>query len=143
MDISKPKKVFVVDDEEEIVSILTEILNSDGFEAKGFTNPRTALETLESESPELLLFDYKMPIVDGVEALRIVRTKLPNIPVIFISGYLNKEALLEAIKYGIFGVIEKPFKDEDVVDICKSAVAAFRQVSQLEDQMKSLAEVIA
>jgi CheY-like chemotaxis protein len=115
-------KVFVVDDEPEIVEILTDLVGSLGFKVTGFTDPRAMLDAFRLATPDVVLTDHKMPGTTGLQLLALVRKINPDVPVVMISGYLDRKELIHAISAGVFAVIEKPFDSDRVLQVCKNAV---------------------
>jgi CheY-like chemotaxis protein len=107
--------VYIIDDEEDVVEILQTYMRKYGLRWKGFTNPQQALDELEQHRPSIVLSDMKMPKLSGLDVLKAVKQYNREVPVIFISGYLNKEMLIEALAQGIDGVLEKPFREPQVI----------------------------
>ncbi len=102
-------RIFVIDDEKDIVDILSEAIQEAGFEPIGFTNPIEAIQNLKKFKPDAVLTDMKMPEASGFEVLQTVRQLNDELPVIFISGHMTKEMVLDAIHKGAFSILEKPF----------------------------------
>jgi len=114
--------VFIVDDEPEILEILKETIESESISIQTFNNPKEALSKLAQLNPSAILSDMKMPEMSGLELLKEIKKLKPELPVIFVSGYLTKENLIEAMKLGLFGVIEKPFKDTLILSTLNHAL---------------------
>jgi two-component system, OmpR family, response regulator len=81
-------RVFVVDDEQDIVEILVEYLEAESFEAVGSSDPAHAQEAIAAAQPEIVLLDIMMPEVDGYEVARRMKADLRTaaIPIIFLTG---------------------------------------------------------
>jgi len=93
--LQRPKpKVFVVDDESVISSTLELILASQGFDARSFSDPLTALNAAQYESPDLLLTDVMMQKMNGVELAIRIRKKSPSCKVLLFSGQVSVINLL-------------------------------------------------
>jgi len=129
--------VFVVDDEPEIVEILSDLVGSLGYRVTGFTDPKSMIEAFRLGTPDLVLTDHKMPGTTGLELLGILRKINPDVPVVMISGYLDRQDLIQAISAGVFAVIEKPFDSDRVLQVCKNAVA-FSQAAKLLNRSLNL-----
>jgi DNA-binding NtrC family response regulator len=129
--------VFIVDDEPEIVEILSDLVGSLGFKVTGFTDPKVMIDAFRLGTPDLVLTDHKMPGTTGLELLSLVRKINPDVPVVMISGYLDRKELIQAISAGVFAVIEKPFDSDRVLQVCKNAVA-FSQAAQLLNRSLNL-----
>lgn len=81
------KKVLVVDDEENIRLLYKEELEDEGYEVSVAANAKEALELVDQEHPDLVTLDIKMPGMDGIEYLTLLKEKNSEIPVILCSAY--------------------------------------------------------
>ena len=102
-------RVLVVDDEPDMVENCARILKRAGYECLTTSDPRAALALIESERPDLLLTDLKMPGMDGMELLRRAREADPALPVILITAFATIESAVAAIKDGAFDYLPKNF----------------------------------
>jgi two-component system response regulator HydG len=102
-------RVLVVDDEPDMVENCARILQRGGYEVLTATDPRRGLAMLESERPDLLLTDLKMPEVDGMELLRRARELDPALPVIMITAFATIESAVAAVREGAFDYLPKTF----------------------------------
>ncbi len=100
--------ILVVDDEGSIRRTLREILEYEGFAVEEAENGQEALEKLKASPYDLVLLDVKMPGIDGMEVLHAISEKMPDQPVVMISGHGTIETAVEATKLGAFDFIEKP-----------------------------------
>lgn len=118
--------VYIVDDEPEICEVISEILESENFVTKSFTSGKDLLKSLEERTPEAILSDINMPELSGVELLSEVHKQDHEIPVLFISAFVTKEIMLEALNYGAYGFIEKPFENVMIISSTRNAVKKSR-----------------
>ncbi len=118
---NKNARIYVVDDEPDLVDILTEMLSESGFNVRGFSDPLVFMNTLAKEPPDLVCSDMKMPNVTGLDVLQKVFETDPSIPVIFITGHITKELVIDSLKYGVYGIIEKPFNSTEVLQVVTNA----------------------
>jgi DNA-binding response OmpR family regulator len=81
------KKIMIVDDEENIRFLYKEELEEDGFTVEVAQNGREALEKLPLFKPDLITLDIKMPVMDGIEALKRIRETERQVPIILCSAY--------------------------------------------------------
>ena len=81
------KKILVVDDEESIHLLYKEELEEEGFEVSSALSGEEALEVFDELSPDLVILDINMPGMDGIEVLRQMKQKRPDVPVILSSAY--------------------------------------------------------
>ena len=89
-----------------------------------------ALLLCEQFEPDIILSDIRMRGMNGVETCQLLREKVPDAQIIFISGYSDKEYLKAAIKLGAVNYIEKPIKQEELESSLHSAVVAIKKIRQ-------------
>lgn len=119
-------RVLLVDDEPELVEVLRELLSDGGFEVIGTTLPDAVEALIESYQPDVVLSDISMPRITGQDLLQAIRRKHPDLPVVFLSGHVDKAALLQGISNGVYAVIEKPFNYLQVVECCTNAAKKYQ-----------------
>ena len=113
--------ILIVDDEISIQESLSGILRDEGYEVSVATDGSKALKILGEDSFDLVFLDIVMPGIDGIETLRRIKEKFPDLYVVIISAYGTIETSVKAIKYGAFDFIEKPLSLEKVVITVKHA----------------------
>lgn len=114
-------KIIIVDDEPEVPQLIKSILDAQGFECLATNFTEEALGALSSFEPDLVLTDYRMPTMTGLDILKSVRSFNPILPVIMLSGCVTKEILLESIANGIYTVLEKPVESKVLIRACEGA----------------------
>jgi len=132
-------RILVVDDEPDMVDNCARILERAGFVPLTTTDPRRGLMMLETERPDLLLTDLKMPEVDGMALLHRARELDPALPVIVITAFATIESAIAAIREGAFDYLPKPFS----VDQLRVAVNRALQHRGLQRENRSLKEQLA
>ena len=106
-------RIIVADDDENLRNMLDFCLESQGFEIVGAVcNGKEACQLYESVQPDAVILDIRMPIMDGITALKKIRCGDPTAIVIIITGYLEDAYRKQAEAAGAAGFIEKPFKIE-------------------------------
>jgi signal transduction histidine kinase len=105
------RTVLVVDDEGAVRALACEILELLGYKVLAADSGEAALEILETARPDLMLFDYAMPGMNGAELARLARLRLPDTPIVFASGYADT-AQVEAALGGAAIILRKPFNME-------------------------------
>jgi DNA-binding NtrC family response regulator len=129
-------RVLVVDDEPDMVENCARILKRAGYQCLTATDPNRALALVDSERPDLLLTDLKMPGMDGMEVLRRAREMDPALPVILITAFASIESAVAAIKDGAFDYLPKNFS----VDQLRVAVERGLRQRELELENRNLRE---
>jgi len=103
--------VLVVDDEPTICELFKLILNTRGYHVVAVADGESALKAFEEETFHLVITDKNMPGMSGLELLREVKQRRPEVDVILVTGYASKDAAIEALNYGAASFMEKPFDD--------------------------------
>jgi DNA-binding NtrC family response regulator len=101
-------KVLIIDDERAIRRALKEILEYENCQVLEAENGKEGLDTIHSNSVDVIFCDIKMPIMDGMELLHQLKEEGSDVPIIMISGHGTLETAVQAIKIGAFDFIEKP-----------------------------------
>lgn len=110
------EKILIVDDDKYISLLLYNFLDDEGYECETAENGLEALERLRKGNQyDMVLLDFVMPKMNGLEFLAAVRDMETAPPVMMISGYRTRENTLEALKLGAIGFIKKPFSLRDVL----------------------------
>ncbi len=130
------RRVLVLDDEPDMVENCARILKRAGYQCLTSTDPQRALALVESERPDLLLTDLKMPGIDGLEVLRRAREMDPALPVILITAFATIESAVAAIKDGAFDYLPKNFS----VDQLRVAVERGLRQRELQVENRNLKE---
>ena len=108
-----PRKIFVVDDEELVRSVATEILVHLGYEVDSASNGEEAVARIEAgDRPDCILLDVVMPGIGGVEALRRIRALAPEVPVVISSGFTDRVSAASLVDEGAAAIISKPYRIE-------------------------------
>jgi two-component system response regulator AtoC len=102
-------KILVVDDESLMRDFITESLLSHGYEVDKAENGIRALELMNNEIYDIILTDYKMPKITGLDVLKKAKEKMKDCKVIIMTAYGTVENAVEAMKLGAMDYITKPF----------------------------------
>jgi DNA-binding NtrC family response regulator len=102
------EKVLIVDDEPEFLEALAERMGNRGLEVQTSTSAKDALNKVESEEFDAVLLDLKMPGIDGLSALKLIKEKKPEMQVILLTGHATLQKGIEAMKLGATDFLEKP-----------------------------------
>jgi PAS domain S-box-containing protein len=120
--MSQSFSVLIADDEKVIREGIRRILSKEDLEICLVENGLQAWEALQQQSFDLLLVDLKMPQMDGMELLQRVKKQVPDQIVVIITGHATIEAAVEAMKYGAYDFITKPFLPEQLRMVVKRAL---------------------
>lgn len=118
--------ILIVDDEKDIRSLISGILEDEGYKTRSAVDGKSALEEINKRQPSLLILDIWLgdPQYDGLKLLEIVRKSNPTLPVVMISGHGTIETAVKAIKLGAYDFIEKPFKTDRLLLVTARALEA-------------------
>jgi two-component system, NarL family, nitrate/nitrite response regulator NarL len=118
-------RVIVAEDDEAYLDALEAVLEADGrFAVVGRArNGREAVELVERLKPDLVVIDIEMPVMDGIEATRVLRQRLPGLPVIAISGHDYEERVLEIRSAGADDYVRKARLEEELPAVAASLVS--------------------
>ena len=116
-------RILVVDDEDIVRTSCSRTLSPEGYEVRLAKNGVEGLKMASEERFDLVLTDLKMPDMDGIEVLRIIKEKWPETAVIIVTGYQTVDTAVKAIKLGAYDYIEKPFTPDSLISAVAEAMA--------------------
>ena len=102
------ERVLLVDDEKEYLEIMSERMRARDIEVTTSTSAREALDMIATESYDAVIMDFMMPEMNGIEALKAIKEKNPEMQIILLTGHATVEKTVEAMKAGAMDLIEKP-----------------------------------
>lgn len=114
--------VFIVDDDEAVRSSLRLLLKSVGLVPTALGSAREFLEKYDPAQPGCLVLDVRMPGMSGLELQEKLNVEGAVIPVIFITGHGDVPMAVEAMQAGAFDFLQKPFRDQDLIDRIQRAL---------------------
>lgn len=116
-------KILIVDDEDIARLTLAEILRLEGYEIQSVSNGEAAVEALRYEPFDVMVLDLKMAGMSGMDVLRTVVDKLPDLSVIVLTAYGTIETAIQAIRYRVHDYLLKPVTPEQVLESIESALS--------------------
>jgi DNA-binding NtrC family response regulator len=116
-------KILVVDDQKTVCEGVGKILTKRGCSVERTYDGRSALELLDRNKFDLVIADLMMPRVSGMELLRYVKERHPDVQVVMITGYASIDSAVEATKNGAAGFVPKPFTPEELAVVVENALA--------------------
>jgi len=137
--------VFIVDDDSLIRDSLEQLVKSVGFKAETFSSARAFLDTELPGRPSCLILDIRMPGLSGLDLQDELVKKGVLIPIIFITGHGTVPMSVRAMKAGAVDFLQKPFEDQELLDLIHHAIDRNRQtrleqveINKIEQRVKSL-----
>lgn len=133
-------KIVVVDDEKIVTSAFKTLLKVEGFcDAHFFNSPKEAIEFLKTNVPDLVISDFLMPEMNGLEFLTEVKKMYPEVSKILLTGYADKENAIKAInEVGLYRYIEKPWDNNDLILNIKNGIERSYLLSELRKKIAEL-----
>ena len=119
--------VTVVDDDEAVRSSLRLLLKSVGLEVRTLASAAEFLQAFDAQQPGCLVLDVRMPGMSGLELQDALNLRGAILPVIFITGHGDVPMAVEAMQHGAFDFLQKPFRDQDLLDRIQRALTLDRE----------------
>src|SRR5215216_1464744 len=110
---NRSARILIIDDEPSVLSVLHSLLAAE-YDCKTAGSSIEALDYLKEETYDLVLSDIMMPGMSGLELLEVISRDCPNTVVVLISGNLNIQSAIQALRRGAFDYVTKPFNLSDV-----------------------------
>jgi len=108
------RRILVVDDDPTIRSSFTEVLADEETEVRTAASAEEALAAIDAQRPDLVLSDVRMPGLDGIELLRLLKERVPGTDVIIMTAYDDMPTAVAAMREGAFDFLPKPLDLEDL-----------------------------
>ena len=117
----QPIRLLLVDDEEEFVKTLSERIRIRGFDADFAFSGETAMAMLTDSVPDVMILDLKMPGMEGLEVLRQVKKRYPELPVLILTGHGSERDEAEVRRIGAFDYLQKPVDIDTLIERVRHA----------------------
>jgi FixJ family two-component response regulator len=137
--------VFVVDDDDAVRDSLKLLLKSIGLAVMAYPSAPEFLAAYRTEQAGCLILDIRMPGMSGLELQQQLNVRGAVIPVVFISGHGDIPMAVEAMQHGAFDFLQKPFRDQDLIDRVQKAMERdaasrdqLRQLGRIQERLDSL-----
>ena len=131
--------VFVVDDDDAVRGSLRLLLKSVGLAAQPYGSAQEFLQHYTPDQPGCLVLDVRMPGMSGLELQQQLNVRGAVLPVIFITGHGDVPMAVEAMQHGAFDFLQKPFRDQDLIDRIQRALEkdrGYRQELRKREQIR-------
>ncbi|MBI4695167.1 MAG: response regulator transcription factor [Gammaproteobacteria bacterium] len=136
MDAGSPT-VFIVDDDGAVRDSLALLVKSMSLRVETFESARAFLDQYDPARPGCLVLDIRMPLMSGLELQQVLAERGIAIPIIFITGHGDVSMAVHAMRAGAVDFVEKPFKDQDLLDRINQALALDRSRRTAADQLEA------
>ena len=131
-------RVVIADDESIIRMDLKTLLEEMGHEVAGeAADGQKALELTRSLKPDVVIMDIKMPVMDGLDAAKIIAQE-KIAPVVLLTAYSQKDLIERAKEAGVFGYLVKPFQESDLMPAIEIAISRYLEMHELESTVGDL-----
>jgi len=135
MEITMKETILIIEDEADILALLSSLLAGEGYNIITACNGREGLDQFQEHNPDLILTDVRMPIMDGIEVLREVKTKESDTEVIILTGHSDEATAIDCLRLGAYDYFCKPLED---IDVLLTAVERVLEKRDLELKNRSL-----
>lgn len=135
-------KIVYVDDEKILTSTFSTLMKIEGFkDVAVFNNPIEALDYLKDNTPDLIISDFLMPEMNGLEFLREAKKIYPEVSMIILTAYADKENAIKTInEIGVYKYIEKPWDNDDLIMNIKNGIERSHLLADLREKIAQLEE---
>jgi len=135
-------KILIVDNDEGLIHFLTRLFVKQGHEVASCTDGISGLEQVKAEPFDLILLDYKMPGLNGLETLVEIKDAQIKTPVIVMTAYGTTETAIEAMKLGAYDYLLKPFDAEGLKRLAADALEVNRLMKEIVSLPSSVTKVL-
>ena len=116
-------RLLIIDDDPAFCTLLRNFLNKQGFETSEAYTAREGIRAVYDESYNLVLIDYRLPDMDGLELLKNIKKRYFHLPVIIMTNYANIKTAVKAMQLGAFEYVTKPINPDEIRLSIKQALA--------------------
>lgn len=131
-------KILVIDDEQGIRTVLSDVLEDEGFEVITAADGKSGLALLDEGSCDLVILDVWLPDTSGIDILEKISEEKSELPVIIISGHANIDIAVKAVNLGAYDFLEKPLSIDKMITVVNNAL----EISQLKSENRSLKKAL-
>ncbi len=128
-------RIMFVDDDRDILSMVDQYLKMQGYSVITVDSGLKALDIIKDQQVDIIFTDYKMPEFSGLELLAAIKKYKPEIEVIIVTGYGSMESAIQAMKYGSYDYLQKPFK-LDHLKLIIDRIIEEKKIKRAEDMIR-------
>jgi two-component system nitrogen regulation response regulator GlnG len=136
------KPIWIVDDDASIRWVLEKALARENLATRSFSNARDAMAALETETPQVLVSDIRMPGESGLDLLSAVKARYPGLPVIIITAFSDLDSAVAAFQGGAFEYLAKPFDIDKAVELIRRALEESLRETSVESGPTETPEIL-
>jgi len=125
------KTILVIDDDKMILMILKQTLTKEGYRVLTVESGEEGIALLATSHADLVLTDYLMPGMSGIEVLNIIKQNQPLLPIIMLTGHGDVALTIKAIQLGAVDFIEKPIHSKELIEVIKRTLEISEQVQSV------------
>jgi FixJ family two-component response regulator len=137
-DVKRKPLVYIVDDDDGMRRALTVLITTIGYQPVAFAKPTEFLAKYDAGQPACLVLDVRMPEMSGLEVQQQLNKTGSMLPVILISGHGDIPMAVQAMKDGAFDFLQKPFRDQELIDRINGALKLDAQNRESVDRLADL-----
>jgi DNA-binding NtrC family response regulator len=140
LDPNRKPKVLITDDEEMVITSVRAYLQLETeFEILGFTEPEQALKFLESTAVEIVVTDFLMPRINGLQLLARAKQLQPETTRVLLTGHADKQSAIQAINdVGLYQYVEKPWDNTQLLLVIQNGVERTQLLRDLKNKVSEL-----
>jgi len=118
------KHIMVIDDERDVLAYLDAALTVEGYRVTGVISGAEAVDLMQTDTPDIIILDLRMPDMNGIEILQSVRKSFPDMPVIVCSALRSYKRDFEIISGNVAAFLEKPIDFDRLTEVIAEQVGA-------------------
>ena len=127
-------RILIIDDDPAFCTLLRNFLNKQGFDTEETHSAREGIREVYEESYDIVLIDYRLPDMDGLELLKNIKKRYFHLPVIIMTNYANIKTAVKAMQLGAFEYVTKPINPDEIQLSIRKALASKRESSEDKPQ---------
>ncbi|WP_373502852.1 response regulator transcription factor [Aestuariivirga sp.] len=132
--------IMIIDDDAAVRDSLSSVLSTYGYESAACSSARQALREIESARPDCIVLDVRMPEIDGLQMLEMLKRMEGAPPVVIITGHADVPMAVQAMKSGAADFLEKPVVDEDLAASIGAAISENEQTAEEPALIRTMSE---
>jgi two-component system nitrogen regulation response regulator GlnG len=136
------KPIWIVDDDASIRWVLEKALARESLETRSFANAREAMSAFETDTPQVLVSDIRMPGESGIDLLQAVKARHPGLPVIIITAFSDLDSAVSSFQGGAFDYLAKPFDIDKAVSLIRRALEESLREASVEAAPAETPEIL-